>query len=129
MGLALTIVQDIYLAMEQANIGKLFSLLDQKFEIHGPAGMDRKGRGGILDMVATLHRREKGIKKEIEHFIEHENMIIVLGNILFGETISLQEKMAFVDIWKLQQNRIDELQLFFQDPLRLVKHLKTNDKK
>jgi len=127
MSSALTITQDLYHAMEQGNIGKLFSLLDQKFVIQGPMGTDRKGREGVLDIISSLYRQGKGIKKEIDHFIEYENMVIVLGNIYMNPASSTAVKMPFVDIWKLQDNRITELQYFYQDPPLLARFLSHED--
>ncbi|GGB01969.1 nuclear transport factor 2 family protein [Puia dinghuensis] len=127
MSLALTITQDLYHAMEQGNIGKIFSLLDQTFVIQGPIGTDRNGKEGVLDIISSLYRQGKGIKKEIDHFIEHENMVIVLGNIYMNQASSAAVKMPFVDIWKLQDNKITELQYFYQDPPLLARHLNHKD--
>jgi hypothetical protein len=127
MSLPLTVIRDLYHAMEQGNIGKVFSLLDQKFIIQGPLGTDRTGREGVLDIVSNLYRQGKGIKKEMEHFIEYENMVIVLGNIYMNVGPSTAVKMPFVDIWKLQENRITELQYFYQDPPLLASFLSDKD--
>jgi len=127
MSLALTVTRDLYHAMEQGNIGKLFSLLDQKFVIQGPIGTDRKGREGVLDIISNLYRQGKGIKKEIDHFIEYENMVIVLGNIYMNHTSSTAVKMPFVDVWKLQDDRMTELQYFYQDPPLLASFLSGKD--
>jgi ketosteroid isomerase-like protein len=124
MSLPLTVTRDLYHAMEQGNIGKLFSLLDPKFVIQGPMGTERKGREGVLDIISSLYRQGKGIKKEIDHYIEYENMVIVLGNIHMNQAPSTAIKMPFVDIWKLQDNRIIELQYFYQDPPLLAKFLR-----
>jgi len=127
MSLPLTVTRDLYHAMEQGNIGKLFSLLDPKFVIQGPMGTERKGREGVLDIISSLYRQGKGIKKEIDHYIEYENMVIVLGNIHMNQAPSTAIKMPFVDIWKLQDNRIIELQYFYQDPPLLAKFLRQED--
>jgi ketosteroid isomerase-like protein len=127
MSSALTVIRDLYHAMEQGNIGKLFSLLDHTFAIQGPLGTDRTGREGVLDIVSNLYRQGKGIKKEIDHFIEYENMVIVLGNVHMNQTESTAVKMPFVDIWKLQDNKITELQYFYQDPPLLARFLSDKD--
>lgn len=123
MSLALSAVQDLYHAMEQGNIGKLFSLLDQRFVIQGPVGTDRRGREGILDIISSLYRQGKGIKKEIDHLIEYENMVIALGNIYMNEAAASPVKMPFVDVWKIRENKISELLYFYQDPPLLAKFL------
>jgi len=127
MSSALTVTQDLYHAMEQGNIGKLFSLLDQKFVIQGPIATERKGREGILDIISNLYRQGKGIKKEIDHFIGYENMVIVLGNIYMNQAGPVPLKMPFVDIWKLRDDRINELQYFYQDPPLLARFLSEKD--
>lgn len=123
MSLALSAVQDLYQAMEQGNIGRLFSLLDQRFVIQGPVGTDRRGREGILDIISNLYRQGKGIKKEIDHLIESDNMVIALGNIYMNEGGFTPVKMPFVDLWKMREDKISELLYFYQDPPLLAKFL------
>lgn len=127
MSLALTVTQDLYHAMEQGNIGKLFTLLDPTFVVQGPIGTERKGREGVLDIISHLYRQGKGIKKEIDHFVEYEDMVIVLGNIYVNQAQPTAVKMPFVDIWKLRDNKITELQYFYQDPPLLARFISQKD--
>lgn len=127
MSPALSVARDLYHAMEQGNIGKLFSLLDEKFVIQGPIATERKGREGILDIISDLYRQGKGIKKEIDHFIGYENMVIVLGNIYMNQVEGIPLTMPFVDIWKLRDDRITGLQYFYQDPPLLARFLRDKE--
>jgi predicted SnoaL-like aldol condensation-catalyzing enzyme len=122
---ALKTVQDIYKAMEQGNVGKVLSVLDDDFIVHLPKslGGDYKGREGILGVVSKMCGSGSGMKKINEHFVELDESVIVLGNINLTENEKVIHTIPFVDIWRTNENKITAVQLFYQDTELLADYM------
>ena len=126
MAQTLKIVQGIYEAMEQGNIGKVLNVIDKSFIIHlsKSLGGNYYGREGMLEVVSKMCSSSSKIKKITENFIEFDNQIIVVGTILFTNGNSSLLPMPFVDIWKEVADKITEVQLFYSDTDLLADYLK-----
>jgi predicted SnoaL-like aldol condensation-catalyzing enzyme len=125
MSQALKAVEEIYEAMEQGNIGKIISVLDESFAVHlaKSLGGVYQGREGILDVVSKMCGSESKIKKVTESFIDDGNRIIVLGSIELIENDMISDAIPFTDVWKIEQNKLVEVQLFYLDVEKLYTYL------
>ncbi|WP_205514646.1 nuclear transport factor 2 family protein [Longitalea arenae] len=122
---ALQTIRDLYVSMEQGNIGKLVIALDEAVYVHTAAcmGGNRRGREGILQLVPVFYRPGSGIKKVIDHFIEHDSRIIVVGNICITTQSATTDLMPFADIWTLENNNILTVIFYYRDPQELCNYL------
>jgi hypothetical protein len=118
-------VEEIYEAMEQGNIGKIISVLDESFTVYlaKSLGGIYQGREGILDVVSKMCSASGKSKKIVENLIEFNNRIIAFGNINFTDGNNSIAAIPFVDVWKIEQNKLLEVQLFYLDAEELVEHL------
>jgi translation initiation factor RLI1 len=125
MSQLLNIVQGIYEAMEQGNIGKVIVVLEEDFTLHlaDSFGGVYYGREGILDVVSKMCSSSSKSKKVVETFIEHDNKIIVLGNLNFDDDEAVIATIPFVDVWKVEQNKLVEVKLFYLDEEKLYTYL------
>jgi predicted SnoaL-like aldol condensation-catalyzing enzyme len=123
---ALKTVQGIYEAMEQGNVGKVLSVLDDDFIVHLPNlfGGDYRGREGILDVVSKMCSSGSGLKKINRRFVELDENVMVVGNIILTESEKVIHTIPFVDIWRTNENKIIAVQIFYQDPELLADYMK-----
>jgi predicted SnoaL-like aldol condensation-catalyzing enzyme len=126
MSQLLKTVQVIYDAMEQGNMGKIMSVFDENFKVHlaGSLGGVYKGREGILEVISKMCSSSSSSKKVIENIIEINNQVVVLGKINFYDSDDIIAEMPFVDVWKSNENKIVEVQLFYLDAALLNEYLK-----
>jgi SnoaL-like domain len=125
MSQALKTVEEIYEAMEQGNIGKIISVLDENFTVHlaKSLGGVYQGREGILDVVSKMCSTSGKSKKIVENIIEFKNRIVAFGIINFTNSDKSIAAIPFVDVWKIEQNKLMEVQLFYLDAEELYAHL------
>jgi SnoaL-like domain len=125
MSQALKTVEEIYEAMEQGNIGKIISVLDESFTVHlaKSLGGVYQGREGILDVVSKMCSASGKSKKIVENIIELKSRIVALGNINFTNSDKSIAAIPFVDVWKIEQNKLVEVQLFYLDAEEIYAHL------
>lgn len=111
-------VQAIYEALDQGNISKIISVLDENFVIRlsRSLGGEFKGREGILELVSRMCNTNGKIKKVITGYIEFQNKIIVLGNTQLFESNTLFVTFPFADVWNFENGKIVEADFFFMDP-------------
>jgi predicted RNA binding protein with dsRBD fold (UPF0201 family) len=126
MSQVLKAVEEIYEAMEQGNIGKIISVLDESFTVHlsKSLGGVYRGREGILDVVSKMCSASSKSKKIVENIIEFDKRIIALGNINFNDDDNKSiAAIPFVDVWKIEQNKLVEVQLFYLDAEEVYIHI------
>jgi hypothetical protein len=130
MSQALKTVEEIYEAMEQGNIGKIISVLDENFTVHlaKSLGGVYQGREGILDVVSKMCSASGNSKKVVENIIEFNNRIVALGNINFTNSDKSIAAIPFVDVWKADGDKIMEVQVFYLDAELLGDYLREADK-
>jgi SnoaL-like domain len=130
MSQALKTVEEIYEAMEQGNIGKIISVLDESFAVHlaKSLGGVYQGREGILDVVSKMCSASGKSKKIVENIIEFDNRIVALGNINFTDSDKSIAEIPFVDVWKADGDKIMEVQVFYLDAELLGDYLREADK-
>ncbi|MHA4806788.1 nuclear transport factor 2 family protein [Flavitalea flava] len=118
MSQVLNEVKAIYEAIEQGNIGKIISALDENFVIRlaRSLGGAYKGREGILELVSKMCNTSGRIKKVITSYIDFQNDIVVLGNTQIFESNALFVTFPFADVWKSENGKITEADFFFMDP-------------
>lgn len=114
-------IHDIYLCMEQGNIGKLLTILDDSILVFTAAcmGGNRRGREGILQLVPVFYRPGTGIAKVVESFSETAHNVVVTGKILLTGTDQVQREMPFADVWIFNGHRMHSAYLYYLDPLEL----------
>jgi SnoaL-like domain len=127
MSQALKTIEEIYEAMEQGNIGKIISVLDENFSVRlaKSLGGVYQGREGILDVVSKMCSASGKSKKIVEDIIEFDNRIVALGNINFTDSDKSIAEIPFVDVWKADGDKIMEVQVFYLDAEKLVEYLAT----
>jgi len=125
MKLALQTIRDLYSCMEQGNIGKLVAALHDEVWVYTAhcMGGNRRGREGILHQVPAFYRPGTGVKKIVNHFIEHDDLIIVLGTIQLTLPNADINAMSFVDVWHFDNDRIQSVHYYYRDPVELYKYL------
>jgi hypothetical protein len=130
MSQALKTVEEIYEAMEQGNIGKIISVLDENFTVYlaKSLGGVYNGREGILDVVSKMCSTSGKLKKIVENIIEFDNRIVALGNINFTDSDKSIAEIPFVDVWKADGDKIIEVQVFYLDAELLGDYLRAADK-
>jgi hypothetical protein len=130
MSQALKTVEEIYEAMEQGNIGKIISVLDENFTVYlaKSLGGIYHGREGILDVVSKMCSAGGKSKKLVENIIEFNNRIVALGSINFTDDDKNIAAIPFVDVWKVDGNKMIEVQVFYLDAEMLGDNLREVDK-
>lgn len=125
MSQALITVEEIYEAMEQGNIGRIISVLDENFSVHlaESLGGVYQGREGILDVVSKMCSASGKLKKIVEKIIESDKQIVALGKVNFNMSEGISAVMPFVDVWKVEGNKITEVQVFYLDAEKLHSYL------
>ena len=124
---ALQTIHEIYLSLEQGNIGKLLPLLDNSVEIQTAQclGGTKMGRDGILQLVSSFYRPGSGISKMVGQIAELDNRVIVIGNVFIDQPKTSIEPMPFADVWTFVENRISSAIFYYRDPAELCTHLST----
>jgi hypothetical protein len=130
MSQALNIVEGIYEAMEQGNIGKIISVLDESFTVHLATSLGGvyQGREGILDVVSKMCSASGKSKKTVENIIEFNSRIVALGDINFTNSDKSIAAIPFVDVWKADGDKIMEVRVFYLDAELLGDYLREADK-
>jgi ketosteroid isomerase-like protein len=125
MSPALQTITDVYASMEQGNIGKLLTILDDSVLVYTAQcmGGNRRGREGILQLIPPFYRPGSSISKKAGQFIEQGNMILVLGEIHMKTWEEIDSRMSFVDIWFFENNRISSVVFYYRDPELLCGYL------
>ncbi|MBO9727109.1 MAG: nuclear transport factor 2 family protein [Chitinophaga sp.] len=117
MNEAIETISEIYKAFAQGNVGKILSLLGENFVIHLPKSLGGKhyGRGGILEVVSKMCGTNNRLVKVITKSIEVEDSVIVFGHIELPEEIFHRQIVPYIDVWRSQDNRLIEVQVFYLD--------------
>lgn len=125
MSPALQTIIDVYVSMEQGNIGKLLIMLDDSVMVYTAEclGGNRRGREGILQLIPPFYRPGSTIKKTASQFIEQGNTVIVLGVIQMLGWEQPDVNMSFADIWSFDNNRISSVTFYYGDPELLCAYL------
>ena len=125
MSQALKTVEEIYEAMEQGNIGKIISVLDENFTVHlaKSLGGVYQGREGILDVISKMCSASGKSKKIVEDIIEFNNRIVAFGDINFTDDDKNINAIPFVDVWKVDGDKIIDVEVFYLDAEKLQSYL------
>jgi ketosteroid isomerase-like protein len=125
MSPALQTITDIYASMEQGNIGKLLTILDDSVLVYTAQcmGGNRRGREGILQLISLFYRPGSRAPKTAGHYMEQGNTVIVLGDIRMRDWESIDSPMSFADIWVFDNNRIISVVFYYRDPELLCEYL------
>jgi ketosteroid isomerase-like protein len=115
---SLKTVTDIYEAIEQGNIGKIISLLDENFTVYLPnsLGGAYHGHEGILDVVSKMCSSSTAAKKFVDTITQHDTKVIVLGNAKFRDFGATQRSVPFVDVWQMDGDKVNSVQVFYLNP-------------
>jgi hypothetical protein len=122
-------VQDIYKAMEQGNIAKIITVLNEGFTIRlAPLlGGEYRGREGILEVVSKMCGSGNALTKVTESFSITGSSIIVLGRISVFEQDVEVKVTSFADVWKTANGSIEAAELYYLDATAILGYLKTRD--
>lgn len=122
---ALQSIIDIYALMEQGNIGKLLTMLDDSVWVYTAQcmGGNRRGREGILQLIPVYYRPGSRTPKNPKQFIEQGNTVIVLGEILMKDWQGEDKNMPFADIWVIENARVRSVVFYHRDPELLCEYL------
>jgi ketosteroid isomerase-like protein len=125
MSPSLQTISDVYVSMEQGNIGKLLTILDDSVLVYTAQcmGGNRRGREGILQLIPPFYRPGSSTKKTAGQFIEQGNTVIVLGVIQMKDGEQTDGSMSFADIWFFDNNRISSVVFYYRDPELLFAYL------
>ncbi|HEX6426322.1 MAG TPA: hypothetical protein VF008_01500 [Niastella sp.] len=127
MTAALHTIRDIYISMEQGNIGKLVIALEDTVWVYTAQcmGGNRQGREGILQLVPAFYRPGTGIQKIAAHFFVQGSLVIVMGNIQITPPGIVINPIPFADVWSFEDNTIRSVIFYYRDPQELYDYLET----
>jgi hypothetical protein len=121
MSASINTISEVYIALEEGNIGKLLTILSSSLKVYTASCM---GGGisaceAILKQIHTFYRPGSAIKKTVGCMIEHDNMVIVPGNI----SINGIDSMPCADIWHFEHNKPSYVIFYYKDPTELSEYL------
>ncbi|SHM73164.1 Ketosteroid isomerase-related protein [Chitinophaga jiangningensis] len=110
-------IQDIYLALEQGNIGKIMTLIEEDtlFMLDKPLGGTYRGREGLLLLIGRFYQGGSRVSKHIVQMVSQDDRVMVSGCtevLVNGEVIG---EVPFADVWIVEDGRIVEVQLYCLD--------------
>ncbi|MBV7532560.1 nuclear transport factor 2 family protein [Chitinophaga sp. sic0106] len=110
-------IQDIYLALEQGNTGKIMTLVDEEilFKLDKPLGGTYKGREGLLLLIGRFYQGGSRISKHIVQMVSQDDRVMVSGNTQVLVNDEVIGEAPFADVWIVEGGRIAEVQLFCLD--------------
>lgn len=124
MTTSLTLIMDIYAAMQQANIGKLLTMLDNPCTVHTCRCMQKNasGRELILQQIPVFYSPCTEIAKVVETMTEQNNLVTVVGHVRIAADEAL-DHMPFADIWRIEDNKVSTVYFYYRDPEDFCQHL------